>query len=772
MHKKWQIKDNDKSSQKSLFQRLLDGRSLTSPKRKEDFLNPLKMDFTSPYAFKDMQKSVERIVSAIENQEKIVIWGDFDADGVTSTCLMLKTLEYLGANVEYYIPSRHSENHGLNSKAIVKFLTQKTKLFITVDCASNDEKEISLIKSFNADVIVTDHHDVEKQIPQLYALINPKAKDNLDEKLNIDEIEYLTYLAGVGVAFKLALALLEYYNKKDFVNELLPLVALGTVADVVPLLGENRAFVKMGLELIKNGKNKGITELLKSINYNYEITSECLAFYVAPRINAASRLDTAQNAFNLLYETEEDSLKEYAQFLNEKNEERQKLCDEIFEEAKLMLQNDEDFEQMSSIILYNSNWNVGIIGIVASKLVEEYYKPVFLMTDKDNLIACSARGIEETDIYEIIQNIKDKLSGGGGHKMAGGFAFDPKEISFEILKNEIENIASEMLEGIELIPQVQIDLEVKPEEITKDFVEEIKQLEPFGALNPEPLFCTKNLKICGARLMGQNSNHLKLQCKSDNSDIYDCVFWNKDYIPKAKDDLIDLVFCPKINEFNGEVKIQFDVKDMQYDELENVKFIDQRGKDNIEELLEDYCKNNSENIKIYAYKKESLEKLSKYPNLSQNILTKVVNVPQLVFYDYPKSIEKMRMIIEKIKPEIVHVIKNKIQYFTTDNYIKTFCGLLKYVFNQKDGILNFSDLSNYFTYDEKLIKQSIDFLKYAEMIEVEEDKILNMNVLELSSLQKKDGYEDLSITLNENNLFLNKLETASIDEIAKMFSEN
>ncbi|MBO5949042.1 single-stranded-DNA-specific exonuclease RecJ [bacterium] len=770
MYKKWLINDSNTKSQKSLIERLLDNRFLFSAKKREDFLNPLKMNFTSPYAFKDMQKSVERIVNAIETQEKIVIWGDFDADGVTSTCLLFKTLEHLGANVEYYIPSRHIENHGLNSNAIVKFLTKKVKLFITVDCASNDEKEISLIKSFNADVIVTDHHDVEKKIPQLYALINPKAKDNIDENLSIEEIEYLTYLAGVGVAFKLALALLEHYNKKDFVNELLPLVALGTVADVVPLLGENRAFVKMGLELIQNGKNKGITELLKSINYNYEITSECIAFYIAPRINAASRLDTAQNAFNLLYETDESKLKEYAQFLNEKNEERQKFCDEIFEEAELMIANDENFAQSSSIVLYNSNWHVGIIGIVASKLVEQYYKPVFLMTDKDDLIACSARGIEETDIYEIIKSIKDKLTGGGGHKMAGGFAFSPQNIPFEHIKNEIENVCSEMLEGIELIPQMQIDLEVEPQQITLDFLNELKQLEPFGALNPEPLFCTKNLRICGARLMGQNSNHLKLQCKGNNSNIIDCVFWNKDYIPKAKDELIDLVFYPKINEFNGDIKVQFDVKDMQYEEFEKVKFIDQRGKENIEELLEDYCKNNSENIKIYAYKKESLEKLEKYPNLSRNILTKVLKTPQLVFYDYPKSIEKLRIIIEKVEPEIIHIIKNKVQYFTVDNYIKTFCGLLKYVFNQKDGMLNYSDLSNYFTYDEKLIKQSINFLQNANMLEIEEDKILKMNVLELSSLQKNDGYEDLSINLNENNLFLNKLENASVDEIAKMLS--
>ena len=768
MHKAWKIREKITEKNLSVTERLLAIRGITSEKRKNDFLYPLKMNFTSPYAFNDMEKCVERIERAVKNQEKIVVWGDFDADGITSTCLLYKTLQEIGANVEYYIPSRQEENHGLNSKAIIQLLNKKAKLFITVDCGSTNHKEASFIKSFGADLIITDHHETEESLPECTGIINPKAKNNLDENLSAEQIEYLTNLAGVGVAFKLALALIEKYDKKEIKDELLTLVCLGTIADIVPLLGENRAFVKMGLDLISKKINKGISILLETINYNYEITSDCIAFYVAPRINASGRLATAQTAFNLLYETDETKLREYAKELNDANTERQEKCEQTYNDAIEMIRQDKDFAENSAIVLYKPDWHIGVIGIVASKLVETFYKPVFLMCDKGELISCSSRGIEETDIHEIISQISDLTENGGGHKMAGGFAFDRKKTDFQTIKTAINDIVKTMTEGVELVAHLDIDAELEANEITTELAQKIKELEPFGTSNPYPVFCCKNMEIVSAKLMGQNNNHLKLQCKKENSNTIDCVFWNKDSVPAPTNNLIDAAFYLKTNEFNGTIKVQLDLRDLHYEQPKSVKFIDQRNKENIFELLEDYCREKGDKIRVYAYKNNTLDKINNYENISKNVLSKAEKVSQLVFADYPKSLEKMKIILEKTKPEIVHIAQNQIQTFSITDYIKTFSGLLKYVFNKKDGIININDLSNYFNYDETIIKESLSLLQEAKMLEINEGKIINLNPVELSQLKAVDSFKKIEKELEENNTFLNKLANDSVAEIEKL----
>ena len=310
MEKIWKTKELFEPSQElinvagsKLLAQLLLQRGVNTVQKIKDFLNPLQMKITSPFVFVDMQKSVDRIFSAIENKEKIIIYGDFDADGVTSTSLLYKTLKCLDANVDFYIPNRETENHGLNSKALVKLIAKhRAKLIITVDCGISDVEQVSFANSFKVDVIITDHHEAPDTLPEAYAILNPKAFNSLDKDLAIEEIESLNQLAGVGVAFKLACALLEKTQNYDFVDELLPLVAVGTIADVVPILNENRSFVQAGLKLIEQKKHYGIAKLLEIGGYSCQngVTSENIAFGVAPRINAAGRLDTVDCAVKLL----------------------------------------------------------------------------------------------------------------------------------------------------------------------------------------------------------------------------------------------------------------------------------------------------------------------------------------------------------------------------------------------------------------------------------------------------------------------------------------
>jgi single-stranded-DNA-specific exonuclease len=295
MKKEWILKESD-IKEKSLIKRLLNSRGITDEQEIKNFLHPLEAPLTSPEVFVDMPKATQRIVNAIERKESIVIYGDFDADGVTSTSVLYKTLQYLGADVHYFIPNRETQGHGFDTSSLVKLMTTiKPRIIISVDCGISDVDAVKFINSFKTiDVIITDHHEAPEILPDAYAIINPKAPNSLDENLSAKQIEHLTYLAGCGVAFKLAQSLLTHYNKTEFIYNILPFVAVGTIADVVPLLGENRYFVAKGLELISLGKHEGLKLLLESAGYDITkgITSEQIAFGIATRINASGRLDT------------------------------------------------------------------------------------------------------------------------------------------------------------------------------------------------------------------------------------------------------------------------------------------------------------------------------------------------------------------------------------------------------------------------------------------------------------------------------------------------
>ena len=292
---------------------LLKNRGIDTKEKIDAFLNPLKRKLISPDVFLDMTKAVERIKNAIDIQENIIVYGDFDADGITSTAILYLTLQKIGAKVDYYLPDRATESHGLNTKALVNLIAKrKSKLIITVDCGISNCQEVKFAKGFNADVIITDHHEAQEELPDAFAILNPKAPDSLNPNLSFEEIQSLGYLAGVGVVFKLCCKLLESYNCEDFVHEILPLVAIGTVGDVVELIGENRSLVAMGIELIKSGRHKGVQKLIEAIGLSDKksLTSENIAFGIVPRINASGRLDSPLIALNLLISADEEVLNE------------------------------------------------------------------------------------------------------------------------------------------------------------------------------------------------------------------------------------------------------------------------------------------------------------------------------------------------------------------------------------------------------------------------------------------------------------------------------
>ena len=772
MLKEWRIKE-DKSVEKSLIKRLLFSRGIKTDKEIYEFLHPLEMTPYDPNVFVDMEKTIERLSNAVDNNEKIVIYGDFDADGVTSTSLLYKTFKYLGADVNYFIPDRDKQGHGFDTKALVKLMTTvKPKVIISVDCGISDVEAVNFINSFKIDVIITDHHEAPEELPKAFSIINPKAPNALNENLTAKDIESLTSLAGVGVAFKVAQGLLKHYNKTEFVYEILPFVAVGTISDIVPLIGENRYLVTKGLELISQGKHYGIKRLLESAGYKVEkgITSENIAFGVAPRINASGRLDTVEDAVKILISDNKQEIETSVISLNNFNKVRQELCQNMFLEAEEMLK--QEGNRNPAIILYKPEWHIGIIGIVASKLVEKYYKPTFLMTysEETQQFRCSARGVEGLSLYDIISANSELLDGFGGHKLAAGLYFSKEKSSFEQVKSALNKTLKEMLNGQELKPFIDVDAEVYPTDINVELVEEISQMEPFGASNPSPIFAMKNLKIKEKRLMGENKDHLRLTVQSGTCE-FTCVRWQMGDISLVPGDMIDIAFHPQINEYNGNTSVQLIIDDIHSDMLKDdepqevgLKLYDHRKKTNILPLVNDYVKNSKQNIMIFAESKAVKDLLTPFSNLITKTFTreKVTPCDALMFFDYPADKETFDYIIEEARPSSIHFMNYNIKYFDDKEFLTTFIKMLRYAEHNNEGKVNFLRCSSALGKSVETVLTLLDLFEDVDFIKISEKnhefyKIQLNEIKDLSPVLHNEKFQEVKNLIEECEKFQKNL---------------
>ena len=734
--KEWRFNKYE-GNEKSLIKRLLASRGVTSEEDIYEFLHPLEMKLTHPKVFTDMEKCVERLSQAIDNGEKIVIHGDFDADGVTSTSLLYRTFKYLGADVNYFIPDREKEGHGFDTKALVQIMTKiKPKVILSCDCGISDVDAVKFLNSFKIDVIITDHHEAPEELPRAYAIINPKAPNALDENLSTKQIKSLTSLAGVGVAFKTAQALLEKYNKLEFISEILPYVAVGTVADVVPLVGENRYLVTKGLDLITNGKHYGLSKLLESAGYTGQITSEHIGFGIAPRINASGRLDTVDAALKVLISDNKQEIEMAIQTLNEFNRIRQELCQNILAEADEMVQ--KEGNRNPAIVLFSRDWHIGIIGIVASSLVEKYYKPAFLMTysEETKQFRCSARSIDGVNLYDVLSANADLFDNFGGHSMAGGFGFS--EHSFEEVKSAICKTIKEMTQGQNLKPFINIDLTLTPDDITVDLVESLSQLEPFGAENPSPIFALNNLKVKEKMLMGENKNHLRLKCEAGNSELT-CVRWKQGDIPLVKDDTLDIAFHPQINEYKGNTSVQLIIDDIHSEYLKeediapSQKLYDHRKKTDILPQVDDYVKNSKQNILIYAESKPITDMLKPFKTLSEKSRTRddLEKCDALMFFDYPADRETFDKILEKTNPTSIHFMNYNLKYFDEEEFFKTIYGMLKYACNNNNGKVELKRFASFLGKSYNVFHVLFSILQEYKIIKIKE-QTENYYVIEMT----------------------------------------
>lgn len=557
MNKKWEILKNDEKLSKKISEKynlpdilstVLVNRNIVNDNDIIKYLEPTRNDFHNPYLMPDMENAVNRIIKAIKNKEKTIIYGDYDVDGITSITVLMKFLKERGLNVGFYIPNRLDEGYGLNKEAIKQIADEGYKLIITVDCGISGIEEVEYAYNLGMEVIITDHHEPLDKLPNAVAVIDCKRKDN----------KYpFNSLAGVGVAFKLSQAIGIRLNldEKDYLKYL-DIVCIGTISDIVPLIDENRVIAKLGLKLLMQTRIPGIKALIQSAGLK-DISSTSISFGIAPRINACGRMGHEQDALDLFLTENINNANEITKKLNEYNRKRQEIEKKIFDEA-IDLINKDNIED--AIILGAENWHHGVIGIVSSKLTELYNRPSILICFEGEEGKGSGRSIPGFDLHSALCSTSNYLEKYGGHEMAVGLSL--KKSNFELFKKEFIKI-SQKSNIKDYVPIIKIDKEITLKDIKVEDVEKLELLEPYGESNLLPVFLYRNLKIDSIRALSEGK-HLKLTLKDGNT-LINAIGFNMGYYADEFliGDKIDVVGNLELNKFNGITSVQINMKDIR-----------------------------------------------------------------------------------------------------------------------------------------------------------------------------------------------------------------
>ncbi len=571
MKKRWKIAEPLNSDQQkikanisenlkcpAIISEILIRKGLSDINEIQKFFNPKIEDTHDPFLFADMEKAVSRILTAIENKEKISIYGDYDVDGTTSTSLLYLGLKRLDADIDFFIPHRMIDGYGLSMNGIQQIFDNGTKLIITVDCGINAIEEVKEINKMGIDVIITDHHNPKEIVPPAFSVINPKL---------INSIYPYKELAGVGVAFKLLIAI---YDKKGIskeknIGKFLDFVALGTIADIVPLTGENRIFASVGINKLFNKNNTGLRALINSAGLSKkELTTTDIVFGLAPRINAAGRMGSATRSVQLLISNDEQESKKLAQIIEMENTKRQDIDQRTFREAcELIEKKYPVISETHSIVIASDGWHAGVIGIVASKLVEKYYRPTIMISLKDGIGNGSGRSISDFDLFNALTTLEDKLESFGGHKYAAGLSILSEYI--EPFSKEFDEYAKQHITEKQLIPPLKIDTELELYNINDILLEWLDKFAPFGPGNMRPVFYTKDVQVVGYPY-NVGRNHLKLKVMKDGC-VFDLIGFNQgNLLPIIKrNNLLSIAYSLEVNTWQGKTTIQGKLKDIHFE---------------------------------------------------------------------------------------------------------------------------------------------------------------------------------------------------------------
>lgn len=663
---RWIVKESDNNKIQLLSDELkispltaalLVNRGMNDPDEAYRFLHIEKEDFHDPFLMQDMQKAVDRIRQAIEMQEKVLVFGDYDADGVTSTAVLMTVLQDLGASAEYYIPNRFTEGYGPNEVAFRRAATDGVGLIITVDTGIASVQEAEVAKELGVDLIITDHHEIRPEIPSAYAIIHPRYNNTPYP---------FPDLAGVGVTFKLAHAL---YGSAP--EHLLDLVAVGTIADLVPLHGENRLIVKKGLRVLANTARPGLVALSRIAGANLaEANEETVGFTIGPRLNAAGRLYSADPAADLLLSKDEQTAGQLAEDIEQFNIERKEIVSEITKEAIDMVDTLYPPSENHVIVIGKVGWNPGVIGIVASRLTEKYYRPVIILgyDQESGKAKGSGRSIKGFDLFTNLLSCSDLLEHFGGHPMAAGMTLSISDV--EELRTRLNNSAKEKLSEEDLVPYTELDAETSLLNVDLDLIKELDLLAPYGVMNPKPKFMINEASVQDMRKIGAAQNHLKLTLKQEGG-MLDGIGFHLGEIAESisPDAKLSVIGELAINEWNNIRKPQIFIRDAA---IHNWQLFDLRGNKRAANWLPLLPKKNSTFIvfnqnSLSEFPLESSEGDIKYIAHAEEAKAQTLDGKNVVLLDLPPSIDLLEELLKGKSPDRIyaHFYHGRGQYFKT-----------------------------------------------------------------------------------------------------------
>lgn len=718
MDKIWDLRFFQENKDLNFLDKILAERNIITKKEKEIFLSSDLKYLSDPFILPEMERAVKRIIKAVERNEKILIYGDYDVDGITSTAVLYRFFknEY-GLELEYFIPDRIEDGYGLNINSLEKIVNNNVELIITVDCGITAFKEAAYLQKRGVDLIITDHHTPAEKLPEAAAIIN--------HHLVAAEDYFASEIAGVGTAYKLVQAL-NSKRTREMKEELLPIVALGTIADIAPLKNENRILVKNGLELIKKDRVLGLKTLIEELNISKaDLSAGQIAFIIAPPLNAAGRIHDAEEALKLLISEDKEKTKFIAEKLIKINKQRQQQEEKIYQEAENKI-NEINLESEKSIILADEKWHSGIIGIVASRLLEKYNLPVilFAVDNKKGTAKGSARSISSLNIYQALKNCKSKLLNFGGHKAAAGLSIEISEI--ENFKHQFKDYLFKNLAEEDYFKREKIDLNLDISLLSKDLISNLERFRPFGIANPAPKFLFQNLKSRQCYKMGKKDKHLKIYLENG----YQAVAFNLgDKAAEISAGQFDLIAQPEINCWQGKENIQLKVNDYRIKndtstalvfEKNNYSFYDYRDygnkKSNLNKLLTSKAVRRAAVYINYKQEKNRLEKDFSEHYFFGSQYDFEGDFSHLIIYSLPFSLEQFYNILKKYKKNNKNKM-NKIILVFSNSDISYNSKLIEYL-KQKEKAANSEnelDFKGSVRYN-KLSRRMDNFMKFKDII--------------------------------------------------------
>lgn len=538
--------------------RLLVNRGIVQPEEAQAFLHPSFSDLSDPFLLPDAEAAVERIKQVLSRKERIYIHGDYDSDGVTSAALWYRLLKRLGADVLVHVPHRHRDGYDMRSKFVLEAKERGAAVILTTDCGIQRFAEVEQAREVGIDVIVTDHHEPGSQLPRAVAVVNPHRSDSRYP---------FPYLAGVGVAFRLGEALLRHLGHPvgGYRRAFCDLAAIGTVTDIMPVLGENRVIVKQGLETLRQGRKPGLKALMQTASVKPEsLTARSIGYALGPRINAAGRIDDARLSLDLLLTEDPSEAQALAERLEQANAMRQEEQARITEEAVQQIQS-LDMEETPCLVLYSENWHSGVIGVVANKIVSRFHRPTVLiaLNPESGTGRGSARSIRTFDIHQALTECQEFLLEFGGHAHAAGISLTSENLPAFI--RSLNRLASEQLTPDDFLPTIDIDAEIVASEVDSRLMEDLSAFEPYGHDNEEPVFVTRGLQIQRVSRMGRDRQHLKLFLKNGSDNQVEAISWGNGELGEHlhPGDCFDICYRPQVNRFNGRTSILYIIQDLR-----------------------------------------------------------------------------------------------------------------------------------------------------------------------------------------------------------------